>query len=161
MSETVNQGNNTNEGNEGTSKTFTQAEVNAIVGDRLARAAEKYSDYDALKEKAAKFDEIEEQNKSELEKAQEKIASLQAMVDSNNKATKLRELHEKVAKEKGVPVELIVGEDEESCNSYADELLKFKGSNSYSRIKDNGEVKHSTSGETTASQFADWFNRAF
>ena len=32
-------------------KTFTQAEMDAIIGDRLARERQKYADYDSLKEK--------------------------------------------------------------------------------------------------------------
>ena len=39
-------------------KTFTQEEVNQIVGDRLKRESAKYADYDALKTKAEKFDEV-------------------------------------------------------------------------------------------------------
>ncbi len=38
-------------------KTFTQGEMDAIIGERLAREREKYADYDILKAKAAKFDE--------------------------------------------------------------------------------------------------------
>ena len=45
MSETVNQE------NVATEKTFTQDEVNAFVGERLAREREKYADYEALKER--------------------------------------------------------------------------------------------------------------
>ena len=47
-------------------KTFTQAELDAVVKDRLKREREKYSDYEDLKAKAAKFDEAEEANKTEL-----------------------------------------------------------------------------------------------
>lgn len=41
-------------------RTFTQAEVNAIVEGRLKKESAKYSDYEAMKEKASKFDEMEE-----------------------------------------------------------------------------------------------------
>ena len=37
-------------------RTFTQAELNAIVADRLARERAKYADYDKLKDKAGKAD---------------------------------------------------------------------------------------------------------
>ena len=52
------------------SKTFTQDELNAIVSDRLKREREKYADYESLKEKATKLDEIEEASKTELQKPQ-------------------------------------------------------------------------------------------
>lgn len=56
----------------GTPKSFSQADVDRIVRERLARAkAEPPSDYEDLKAKAAKLDEIEAASKTELEKAQE------------------------------------------------------------------------------------------
>lgn len=59
-------------------KTFTQAELNQIVKDRLARAESKFADYEDLKAKAAKLDEIEEANKSELEKARDEAEKAKA-----------------------------------------------------------------------------------
>ena len=78
MAET--QGNNGSGANQ--NKTFTQEEVNAIIGERLARQAEKYADYEDLKTKAAEYDRQQEESKTELQKAQEKSAKLQAKVDS-------------------------------------------------------------------------------
>ena len=63
---------------EGQNRTFTQEEVNAIVGKRLAEEKGKYSDYEEIKAKAAKFDEAEEANKSELQKAMERANNLEA-----------------------------------------------------------------------------------
>ena len=63
MSETVNQVNqNTNNENSGTTpeRTFTQAELDAVIGERLSRERAKYVDYETLKEKASKFDKAEE-----------------------------------------------------------------------------------------------------
>lgn len=55
---------------DGETKTFTQAEVNAIVKDQAKRRVDsKYGDYDDLKAKAAKLDEIEAASASDLEKA--------------------------------------------------------------------------------------------
>jgi hypothetical protein len=48
-------------------KTFTQADVDRIVADRLARAKPK--DYDDLKAKASKLDELEAASATEQEKA--------------------------------------------------------------------------------------------
>ena len=49
-------------------KTFTQAEVDSIVEGRLAREREKYADYDSLKDKAGKYDEMQAKGKTDLEK---------------------------------------------------------------------------------------------
>lgn len=54
-----------------------QAELDRVVGARLAREREKYADYETLKERAAKLDEIEQQNKTEFERAQERADQLE------------------------------------------------------------------------------------
>lgn len=54
-------------GNE--SKTFTQEEVNNIVGEHFAKEKSKYADYDGIKVKADKYDQQVEANMSELDKA--------------------------------------------------------------------------------------------
>lgn len=53
-------------------KSFTQADVDRIVQERLSRAKLRPpTDYEDLKAKAAKLDELEAANKTELERAQE------------------------------------------------------------------------------------------
>ena len=91
MSETVNQGQATVENNipEG-QKTFTQAELDSIVADRLKRERAKYEGFEELKSKAAKFDELEETRKSELQKATERAEKLQGELDSIKKAQSLK-----------------------------------------------------------------------
>jgi len=96
-------------------KTFTQAELDAIVADRLARERAKYPDYESIKAKAAKYDAAEEAGKSELQKANERAAALKTELESLKKANQLRELRASVAKEKGVPEALLTGETEEAC----------------------------------------------
>ena len=60
-------------------KTFTQEQVDKIVQERLKRAkSEKPADYDELKAKAAKLDEIEDAQKSELERITEQATKAQA-----------------------------------------------------------------------------------
>lgn len=50
-------------------KTFTQADVDRIVQERVARVkTDPPADYDDLKSKAAEFDKLQEANKSDLEK---------------------------------------------------------------------------------------------
>ena len=54
--------------NGGAGKTFTQAELDQIVKDRIGRERGKYSDYDDLKAKAQRLAELEDASKSDLEK---------------------------------------------------------------------------------------------
>ena len=122
-------------------KTFTQEQVDAIIGDRLARANAKYADYEDLKAKADKFDKMEEANKTERQKAQDKAAKLEEKVKSMEKADQIRTVRAKVAEETGVPQGLLTGEDEETCKNQAENILKFAKGSRYPGVK---EEKHST-----------------
>ena len=84
-------------------RTFTQAEMNAIISDRLSRERSKYADYGDLKAKAQQFDAAQEAGKTELQKANEKAAKLQEQLDTLTRANTLRELRSKVAADTGVP----------------------------------------------------------
>ena len=136
---------------------FTQADLDRIVKDRLMREREKYGDYDALKAKADKFDEIEEASKTELQKATEKAKALQDELDAFKKAESLRTMREKVAHDTGVPVNLLTAESEDACKEQAKQILEFSRPSGYPQVKDGGEVR--TSGKkSTRDSFAEWFN---
>lgn len=116
-------------------KTFTQAEMDSIIEGRLAREHEKYADYDSLKEKAGKYDEMQEQSK----KANEKANALQEQLDQLKKDGTVRQAREKVAKDTSVPAELLTGEDEESCKKQAEAILKFAKPKSYPGTKSSAK----------------------
>jgi hypothetical protein len=65
-------------------QTFDQAAVDRIVSERIARERSKFADYNDLKAKATKFDEIEAQNATELDKAVKK-ADAEARADMSTK----------------------------------------------------------------------------
>ena len=155
--ETVNQDNQAIENPE---RTFTQAEVDAIVGDRLKRDRQKYADYETLKEKADKFDEMEESNKSELQKAIERGDALQVELDKLKGANAVRELRNKVADETGVPAHLLTGSTEEECREQASAIAEYAKPSGYPSVRDGGEVRN-TGKPTTRQQFAEWANNAF
>lgn len=138
--------------------TFTQEQVNGFIQERLKKERAKYSDYDSLKEKASKFDEIEESNKSELQKANEKATELQAQIDRLTKEKELNEARTKVASEKGVPASLLTGDSEEACTAQADAILKFAQSKGYPTVKDGGENTKINKGNGVAGDFESWFN---
>lgn len=119
-------------------KTFSQEELNAVVEDRLARERKKYADYEALKDKASKFDAMEEASKSELQKATERATALEAELKQLKADADLRDLRESVAKETGVPANLLTGSDKETLEKQAQGILAFK-TTGYPPIKDGGE----------------------
>lgn len=137
-------------------RTFTQAELNAIVQKRLGEQASKYENYEELKEKAQKFDEIEEQSKSELQKANERADALAKELDGMKRANTVREIREEVASELGVPARLLNGTTKEECEAQAKDILNFAKPNAYPSVPDAGEVRSTGTGNTR-DQFANWF----
>ena len=150
MSEiTPNQVDNATQGASAASeRTFTQAEMDAIISDRLKRERAKYADYNELQAKAAKFDEAEEASKSEQEKAnaraeaaESELAVLKAEKAKNDAARKL-------ASETGVSFEMLMFcSDEEAMSEFAKTYAKENHvssapkANSGSRIVKGGETK--------------------
>lgn len=137
-------------------KTFTQDEVNKIVGERLARESAKYADYETLKDKAAKFDEQEEASKSELQKAQDKAAKLQSELDGMKKADSIRQIREKVSSATGVPVSLLTADTEEAALEQAN-AIKAYANPGHPVVRDGGEVRTDGNKGTTREQFEQWF----
>lgn len=114
-------------------KTFTQEDVDRVVGERLAREREKYSNHDELKAAAERLREIEESNKSELEKATSQRDKFKGEAES--KAAEIVRL--RVALEKGLTgdradlVDRLRGNTAEELAADADKLLEL--------VKDKGE----------------------
>lgn len=139
-------------------RTFTQDEVNAIVGRRVAETSAKYADYEALKKKAQAYDAAEEASKSELQKATERADALQTKLDEMINADNTRKIRDKVAQETGVPASLLSGKTEEECANQAKAIMEFAKpiKSGYPQVKDSGEVRN-TSGGKTRDQFKNWF----
>lgn len=147
MDETVNQD----------ERTFTQDEINTIIGTRMKEFRAKYADYDELKEKAAKLDEIEQANKTELEKAKELASSLMAEVDALKTENQRRTMREAIAKETGVPASLLTADSEDDCREQAKAIMDFAKPAKYPKVRDAGEVIV-TGKKENRDLFADWLN---
>lgn len=151
-----NQTNNQTVDNGGQEKTFTQAELDKIVQERVGRERAKFEGYDDLKAKAQKLDEMEEARKSELQKAQERADAAEAQLKKMQHEKDIQAMRTKVASEKGVPAELLTGETEEACSTQADNILNFaKNNNGYPTVKDGGEAGK-VGKNATRDQFAAW-----
>lgn len=89
--------------------------------------------YEAEKAHSRKWEKQAKANRSaaeELEKAQEagktaeeRIADLTKRLDEKERAERRAKLAAEVAERKGVPAELVVGDDEESMEAFADKML--------------------------------------
>ena len=144
-------------------KTFSQEEVNSIVQERLYKERKKYEgiDIDSLKEKATKFDEMEEANKTELQKANERAQAFEAELKALKAENEVRAIREKVSSTTQIPANLLTADTEEECLAQAQAIKAFANP-SYPSVKDAGEVSSQHIGKpTTRDQFNQWAAEAF
>jgi predicted nuclease with TOPRIM domain len=110
----------------GSDKTFTQADLDRVVQDRLAREREKFAGFEDIKSKAEEFDKLKESQRSDLEKLQAERDELKTQLTP----LQTENLRLRVAAEKKLPPELIdrlKGGTKEEMQADADELLKLVG----------------------------------
>lgn len=100
----------------------SQDDLNRVLDDRLKRERAKYADYKDVKAKAARLDEIEQANLSELEKVNARAAAIERERDqAKADALKLR-----IAAKHGISEEdadlFLTGMDEETLTAQAKRL---------------------------------------
>lgn len=157
VTETVIQENNGTVTETQEERTFTQSELDEIVQARVGKEKAKFADYEDLKAKALKFDEIEEANKTELQKVTERADKLQSQLDAMVKSNEIRDVRSEVSKNTGVPENLLTGATKEECEAQAAAILSFAQPNSYPSVKDGGESRTPKSTDKVK-QFEEWFN---
>ena len=150
-------------------KTFTQEEVNSIVQERLFKERKKYEGFDEIKAKADKFDEMEEASKTELQRANDRVKTLETELnalkaENEVKAITPPQYHrllegEKVSQATSIPTNLLTGATEEECLAQAQAIRAFANP-SYPEVKDAGEVVN-IGKPTTRDQFNQWAAEAF
>jgi hypothetical protein len=100
----------------------SQDDLNRVIADRVARERAKYADYKDVKAKAAKLDEIEQANKSEQEKFNERIAAL----EKENQTIRSEALRSRIQAKFSISDEdaelFLTGTDEDSLTRQAERL---------------------------------------
>ncbi len=100
----------------------SQDDLNRVLDERLKRERAKYADYKDVKAKAGRLDEIEEANKSEIQKANDRLAATERERDE----ARVEGLRFKVAAAhqiSGDDAELfLTGTDEETLTKQAKRL---------------------------------------
>lgn len=94
----------------------------------------------------------------ELKAAQERAQALETELNSLKAANSLRDMRATVAKETGVPAELLTGDTDEACRTQAQGILDFAKPGTYPNVRDGGEAPGAAA-TSTRQQFADWFNQ--
>lgn len=137
----------------------SQEDLNSVIADRLKRERAKFGDYDDLKAKASRLDEIEEANKSELEKVTDRVTAAEAQRDQALAET----LRLRTAVKFGISEEdaalFLTGTDEETLEAQAKRLAERVETSSGPRQPkpDPNQGNRSNGGSpTTADQFANW-----
>ena len=97
----------------------TQPDYKALYEAAKANSRKWEKQAKANKDAAAALGEANQAKKT----ADEQIAELTKRLDDKEKAEQRTKIAAKVAQEKGVPADLIVGDDEESMSKWADDML--------------------------------------
>jgi len=154
-----------------TSKTFTQEDIERIIAERLKREREKYKDYAELKKAAEELQKLKEAQMTEQEKLQAKLQEYERMLQEKEREAKEAQIQAtkvKVLTELGLPLDLagrIFGEDEDTIRQDAEALKKLLGisqqkqigggtnpadQKSYSKIYTRAEIERMTPDEINA-----------
>lgn len=102
----------------------TQEGLDRIIQKRIARERSKYADYEALQEKAAKFDASVEESKTELQKAVERAEQAEAAIA----AQQLEVDRLQVIAEFNLPADLhdlVSGADADEMRERAEKLASY------------------------------------
>lgn len=105
-------------------RTYSQAEIDQIVEKRLARVRKQYGDYEDMKAKAARLDEIEAASKSELERLEDANKALEAKLAQREHEA----LIQSACLKHSIPEEyadLVAGADEEAIEAAAKKVGKL------------------------------------
>lgn len=100
----------------------SQEEFEKALGKRLERERSKFADYDDLKTKASQFDQLQESQKSELQKERERAEAAEKRAGAAERSA----LQVRIAAEFGVPQEVVHGDNEESMRKAAQRLVEWR-----------------------------------
>lgn len=101
----------------------SQEDFDKAIQARIARERAKFAGYEEGQAALAKLAELEESQKTEAQKTQERLdAAEKRAAELELKATRAE-----VAASKGVPVELLSGSTQEELEASADALIAFRG----------------------------------
>lgn len=119
-----------NEGNEPDYKALWEKEkANSRKWEKQAKSN---------KDAAERLAKVEEDGTS----VEERISDLTKRLDEKERAEERTKIAAKVAKDKGVPADLLVGDDEESMSAYADRMLEHFSPDAAPPVDKPGSFDH-------------------
>lgn len=144
-------------------KTFTQSQLEEIIGERLARERKKYSDYDELKA------QLEAKQKEEEERKKAEMTEIERLKAEKEELAKKYEMTEKEKAEYQKKIDAIRAKTEEKVNSQLEGLTesqkkivtklpledRLDAIAEFKATKKPGEWGKGTAGESSANSFKD------
>lgn len=106
-------------------KTFTQEELNEIVGSAKKKERAKYSDYEKYKAAFAELEQLKEKDKSELQKATERAEAAEKELAAVQAREAMSKAAEEISKKTGVPPAVLRGDTVEEMEAHAEALKPF------------------------------------
>lgn len=103
-------------------QTFTQEQVNTMLAEQKRKHGEKYADYDDLKAKAGKFDELEEQSKTDLQKMTERAEAAEKRIAAFEAKEQVASWAADIVKGSNIPASVLRGSTREELEAHFNEL---------------------------------------
>lgn len=100
----------------------SQADLDRILGDRLARERAKFADYDEVKAKAAEFDKVSEASKSEIQKALDRAAAAEKEAEGYRQREQVQKWARDIVKGSSIPADVLRGGTEEELRAHFEQL---------------------------------------
>lgn len=132
----------------------SQDDLDKVIQARVARERAKFSDYDALKAKAAQAEAAENAKKTAEQQNADRLANLEQEL-ATERAGRLRA---QVAASKGVPEALLTGVTVDELEASADALIQFRGEKTPRPDPSQGP-KPAPSAGTPQQQFASFMQK--
>lgn len=162
MPDTANAGENTStegaqnptiEGSE--QKTFTQDEVNRLVGKARKEASHKNENYEMYKQAYEELEQIKESNKSELQKAQDRAAKLETQLKNLKHNEEVQVWKREIASAAGVPADVLRGNTREEIEAHAQALQAAFEKPSAPVVGSDGNFNNAQKAKTKSQLFAE------
>ena len=81
-----------------------------------------------------------EKAETDLQAAKDRAAALETELNGLKDANRIRDIRAAVAKETGVPMELLTADSEDACKAQAKGIQDYAKSGNYPEVKDGGET---------------------
>ena len=139
-------------------KTFTQDEVNELVGKARIKERSKYKHFDEYKKAFETVQEKEEADKSELQKANERAEKFEKQFNELKSQNEIAELKAKIAEEFELPISLLRGSTDEEIREHAECIKKHFANSNVPVVPTQGNQVQAT--PSKYKQFGEFVNNA-